>query len=88
MLLITYCLYSNTRQPTNPSSTFFHNETGVTDVNGSYVVTFRSYDLCTEGRNRTHIDGFGDRSPTIGGLLYKCLGLDAPNIYYLSLGIY
>ena len=35
----------------------------------------------TEGRNRTHINGFGDRSPTIGGLPYKFLGLDAPKIY-------
>ena len=35
----------------------------------------------TEGRNRTHINGFGDRSPTIGGLPYKFLGLYAPKIY-------
>lgn len=28
----------------------------------------------TEGRNRTHIDGFGDRSPTIGGLPF--VGID------------
>ena len=35
----------------------------------------------TEGRNRTHINGFGDRSPTIGGLPYKFLGLNAPKIY-------
>ena len=32
----------------------------------------------TEGRNRTHIDGFGDRSPTIGGLPFVELAAVPP----------
>ena len=34
----------------------------------NYLTKHNVFLISTRGRNRTHIDGFGDRSPTIGGL--------------------